>query len=134
MNIEPPLPGLYWYGVHCVEIVNRVMGRGCREVKATVTDNHDVISAIWGDGRAASIHGLRGAHHNFGVTIHRSKGFQMVDCAPPGKRSWYATMLGAILRSLPKGKSDVDPADTLEIMRLIESANESRGSGAGVRL
>ena len=131
MNIEPPLPGLYWYGIHSVELLNRVMGRGCKQVKATVTDTHDVISATWPDGRAAAIHGLRGAHHNFGVTIHRAKGFQQVDCAAPGKRSWYGSMLDAILRSLPKGKSEVDPADTLEIMRLIEAANESRAGGAG---
>ena len=33
------------------------------------------------------------------------------------------------MRSLPQGKSDVDPRDTVEIIRLIEAANESRDSG-----
>ena len=43
-------------------------------------------------------------------------------------------MLEAILRSLPQGRSEVDPADTLEIVRLIEAANESRATGRSVSL
>ena len=73
------------------------------------------------------------AHGKFGVTIHREKGFQFVDSAS-GKRSWYGTMLEAVMRSLPNGKSDVEPADTLEVIRLIEAANEGRTSGAAVKL
>jgi hypothetical protein len=38
-------------------------------------------------------------------------------------------MLEAVLRTVPNGKSDVDPRDTLEIIRLIEGANESRANG-----
>jgi predicted dehydrogenase len=133
MNIEPTQGGLFWYGIHSVEIVNRVMGAGCREVKATTTDKQDLISATWPDGRLASIHGVRHAHAKFGVTIHREKGFQFVDVAS-GQRSYYAMMLDAIMRSLPKGKSDVDPKDTIEIIRLIEAANESRANGAAVKL
>ena len=133
VDLQPALPGLFWYGIHSVEIVNRVMGRGCREVKATTTDHHDLIACTWADGRMASIHGLRETHHKFGATIHRKKGFQFVD-AGAGKRSAYALMLEAILRSLPAGKSDVAPADTLEIIRLIEAANESRESGKSVTL
>jgi predicted dehydrogenase len=133
MNIEPTQGGLFGYGIHSVEMVNRVMGRGAREVKATTTEHHDVITATYPDGRIASIRGLRGAHHHFGVTIHREKGFQPVDCAS-GKRSWYSSMLEAIMRTLPRGKSDIDPADTLEVVRLIEAANESRASGKSVAL
>ena len=133
MNIEPSQGGLFWYGIHSVEIVNRVMGRGCRSVQDVCTDHHDLVTSTWADGRIASIHGLRKSHGKFGVTIHRAKGFQFVD-ASSGKRSWYATMLQAILRSLPNGKSDVDPSNTLEIIRLIEAANESRTSGATVKL
>jgi predicted dehydrogenase len=133
MNIEPTQGGLFWYGIHSVEILNRVMGRGAREVRATTNEHHDVVTATFADGRVASVHGVRAAHHKFGVTIHRETGFQFVDAAS-GKRSWYATMLDSIMRSLPQGKSDVDPQDTLEIIRLIEAANESRGNGQAIKL
>jgi hypothetical protein len=44
-------------------------------------------------------------------------------------------MLDAVMRSLPQGKSDVDPKDTVEVIRLIEAANESRtNGGAAVKL
>jgi hypothetical protein len=43
-------------------------------------------------------------------------------------------MLEGIMRSLPKGKADVEPADTLDVIRLIEAANESRASGTSVRV
>ena len=43
-------------------------------------------------------------------------------------------MMEAILRTLPNGKSDVDPADSLEIIRLIEAANASRKTGEIVKL
>jgi predicted dehydrogenase len=133
VDLQPALPGLFWYGIHSVEIVNRVMGRGCREVRATKTDDHDAIACTFADGRVATLHGLRDTHHKFGATVHRKKGFQFVD-AGAGKRGAYALMLEAILRSLPAGKSDVAPADTLEIIRLIEAANESRESGKAVAL
>ena len=45
------------------------MGRGCKEVKATTTDNQDVITATWGDGRIASVRGLRKTHGKFGESI-----------------------------------------------------------------
>jgi predicted dehydrogenase len=80
------------------------------------------------------VHGLRDAHGKFGAVIHRDKGIQFVDAHAGAKRSAYAAMLEAVIRSLPQGKSDVDPKDTLEIVRLIEAANESRGSGAVVKL
>jgi predicted dehydrogenase len=133
MNVEPSQGGLFWYGIHSVEMLNRVMGKGAREVKATTSEQQDVITATFADGRIASIRGLRAAHHKFGVTIHREKGFQFVDCAS-GKRSWYATMLEAIMRTLPQGKSDIEPADTLEVIGLIEAANKSRESGQPVKI
>jgi predicted dehydrogenase len=43
-------------------------------------------------------------------------------------------MLDAILRTLPQGKSDVKPEETLEVVRIIEAANQSRESGKTVTL
>src|SRR5688500_2117662 len=133
MEIQPTQPGLFWYGIHSVEVVNRVMGRGCKHVLAESNGRGDAITGVWDDGRIATVRGLRKSHHRFAATVHREKDYQFVDLSG-GKRSYYAGMIEAILRTLPDGKSDVAPEDTLEIIRVIEAANESRETGKTVTL
>jgi predicted dehydrogenase len=133
MAEQPTQPGLFWYGVHMVEMIETVMGPGCKEVRATKNADGEVIACVWNDGRMANIRGLRKGHSQFGMTIHREKGFQFVDCSS-AKRSYYAGMLDAIMRSLPRGRSDVPAAQTLEIVRIIEAANRSRQSGQAVQV
>lgn len=129
MEIQPTQPGFYWYGIHGVEVLNTIMGHGCKSVQTVATPNADVLTATYPDGRLATYRGLRHAHHSFGVTIQREKGFQFVDLSK-NDRSWYTRMLEALLQNFPQGKSPIDPADTLEIIRLIEAANESRENNA----
>ena len=110
----------------------RVLGPGCRQVQTGTNANTDVVTATWSDGRVATVRGLRQAHHSFGLTIHHEKGFQYVDMA--AGRPGYAGLLAAIFDTLPAGAPDVPPVQTLEVIRLIEAANESRESGAVVAL
>jgi predicted dehydrogenase len=133
MEIQPTQPGLFWYGIHSVETMNRIMGRGCKQVHAVTNADGDVVTGVWTDGRMATIRGLRKRHSRFAATIHREKDYQFVDISG-GKRSYYAGMLEAIMQSLPSGRSDVAPEDTLEIIRFIEAANESRETGKTVTL
>jgi predicted dehydrogenase len=133
MAEQAVMPGLFWYGIHTVEMLETVMGPGCRVVRATKNDDAEMITCTWADGRLASMRGTRKGHSQFGGVIHREKGVQMVD--PNVKqRSYYAGMLEAILRSLPNGKSDVPMEQTLEVIRIIEAANESRQSGTAVQV
>lgn len=133
MAIQPTQPGLFWYGVHCIEMINRILGTGCVEVKATANDDCDLMTAVWSDGRMASFRGTRNGHHKFGVVLHGEKGPQYVDPSA-GKTTYYTCLLHAILRTLPAGKSDIKPEDTLEIVRIIEAANESRATGKAVKI
>lgn len=135
MPIEPTQGGLFWYGIHTVEMLNRAMGGGCAAVATATTDQHDVVTATWADGRIGTLHGVRNAHGHFGATIHRAKGIQFIDAYANAKRSAYATMLDAVMRALPHGTSDVEPKETIEVIRLIEAANESRrNAGAATKL
>ena len=133
MDLIPQLPGFYWYGVHVVEVMQRIMGTGCESVTVTKTDDFDLLSARWSNNRVATMRGIRNSHHKFGVTLHRKDDFDFVNLQQ-NKRAWYANMLDAILKTLPQGKSDVAPADTLEVIKIIEAANESRESGKMVTL
>ena len=131
MPEEATQPGLFWYGVHSIEVINVIMGRGCREVLAYRNDDTDLVTAVWDDGRVATFRGLRKGEWKFGATIHREKGFQFIDLL---HNSWFGPTLKLMLRDLPHGRTPVDPADTLEIVRMIEAANASRPAGQRVRL
>jgi predicted dehydrogenase len=129
----PMPPGLFWYGIHTAEAIYRVMGTGCVEVRATRQADGEIVVGTWADGRLATLRGLRKAHHHFGMTIHRDKGFQQLDL-DSGKRPAYDLLLEAIMGSLPKGTSAIAESETLEVIRFLEAANESRLDGRAVRL
>ncbi len=133
MEVIPQIPGYFWYGVHVVEMMQRIMGTGCQSVTVTKTDDFDLLAGRWSDNRLATMRGIRNAHKKFGVTLHRKSDFDFVNLQQ-NRRAWYANMLEAILRTLPQGRSDVTKEDTLEVIRIIEAANESRTSGKAVSL
>lgn len=133
MQIQPTQPGLFWYGIHGIEMVVAALGVGCRRVQATANNDVDVVVMQWADGRVATYRGARKGHTQFGGVVHREKGVRLIDYANP-KRPPMACMLEAILRSLPAGKSDVPVEQTLEIVRIICAANQSRETGQPVAL
>lgn len=133
MALQPTQPGLFWYGIHSVEVVVAALGTGCKELHATTNKDFDMITAEWSDGRMATIRGSRRGHGTFGAVIHDDKGPAYLDLSG-GKRPYYAGLLDAIIRTLPKGQSDVPTAEMLEVVHFIEAANESRKTGHTVKL
>lgn len=133
MNIQLPLPPLFWYGIHCVEMAVATLGCGCKTVQVTQNAGNEVITCTWNDGRMALIHGLRNAHGKFGITVQREKSADYVNVSDI-KRPWYATMLDAILGSLPEGRSDVPGEQMLEITKILVAGNESRKDGKIITL
>jgi predicted dehydrogenase len=124
MNEEPTQPGLFWYGCHAVEMMVATMGPGCREVRCVRTDGHDLLTAVWGDGRLASLHGVRAAHWKFGITLHRKDRVEVIDCH--AGKPYYVGLLTAILSSLPNHRSAVPTTEMIEVVAIIEAANSSR--------
>ncbi len=133
MEIQPPLPPLFWYGTHTVELIVTAMGTGCQRVQVVTNEDNDLLTAEWADGRVASIHGLRNQHCQFGITLHRKESAEFIDISAV-KQPWYAGLLEAIIDSLPEGRSAVQNAEMLEIVRIIEAANESRATNSPVVL
>ncbi|MCX5660316.1 MAG: Gfo/Idh/MocA family oxidoreductase [Planctomycetota bacterium] len=133
MSIEPTQPGLFWYGIHTVEVISAVMGPGCKQVVAASNNDFDIVTGTWADGRMAVLRGHRKGHSKFGVTIHREQSFEILDLYA-NARPLYAAMLESIMANLPKGVSPIPAANSIEIIRFIEAANESRGSGKPVTL
>ena len=129
----PTQPGLFFYGIHTVDLIVSVLGHGCREVRTAHYDACDVVTLAWPDGRIATVRLMKEPHGHFGVTLHRKAGAQFVD-ASAAKRPAYATMLEAILRSLPQGKSDVPEDEMLDTVKICAAMNQSLETGKPVKL
>jgi hypothetical protein len=133
MSIEPTQPGLFWYGVHSVEMLIAILGPGCREVRAATTDDHDLISGIWHDGRIGTVRGNRKGNWHFGSTLHYAGAVGFVNASDHPKPA-YAGLLERVLKMFTGGEPDVPIDETLHVIRFIEAANESRETGCPVAL
>jgi predicted dehydrogenase len=133
MNIEPTQGGLFWYGIHSAEMLYRVLGTGCVEVKATTNEDHEFVVGVWKDGRVGTLRGNRRGNKLFGLSIHREKDTQFVNASRHSK-PLYAGLLEDVMNLFLHGQGSIDPSETLEIIRFLEAANESRETGKTVRL
>lgn len=133
LPLQPTQPGFFWYGIHAAEMLYRVLGPGCVSVHVAATEWHEVLTAVWNDGRIGTIRGNRAGNDRFGMTIHRTDASSFVDIMAHPK-PYYASLLEQIMKMFTTGVSDVPVAETLEIIRFLEAANVSRETGESVRL
>lgn len=133
MALQATQPGLFWYGVHTAEMLFRTLGKNCEKVLAVTNDDHDLISGVWGNGIIGTIRGNRQGNDQFGALLHREAGTVHIDVYSHPK-SYYASLLEQIMSMFLTGKPGIDMDETLQIIRFMEAANESRLSGQFVVL
>ncbi|MFC5701596.1 Gfo/Idh/MocA family protein [Cohnella faecalis] len=133
MAIQATQPGLFWYGIHMVEMLYRVMGAGCVRVAAETNADYDLVVGTWADGRIGTIRGNRKGNNKFGVLVHGEAAAYYADISSHSK-PFYASMLEQVMRLFHTGEADIDLGETLEIIHFIECANESRETGRSVEL
>ncbi|HEX6971094.1 MAG TPA: Gfo/Idh/MocA family oxidoreductase [Limnochordia bacterium] len=131
--VLPDFPALFWYGIHTAEVLFAKMGTGCREVVARRSENADVVTGRWEDGRIGTLYGYRIAKvSTFGATLFTDGGVAQGTAGsdPP----YYALMLPHVLRFFATGEAPIPREETLEIVAFLEAANRSRESGEPVIL
>ncbi|UKS28719.1 Gfo/Idh/MocA family oxidoreductase [Paenibacillus sp. HWE-109] len=133
MALQATQPGVFWYGIHTVEMLYRALGSGCVQVSAVSNEHHDVITGLWENGAIGTIRGNRQGNSDFGALLHREKKTQFIDVYGHPK-SYYASLLEQIMSMFVTKKADIELAETLQIIRFLEAANESRESGRPVIL
>jgi predicted dehydrogenase len=133
MGMQETQPGLFWYGIHTVEMLFTVLGDQCSQVMVTTTEDHDLIVGTWADGRIGTIRGNRKDNYSFGAVLHRDNGSQFVDVDASAKPK-YAGLLEKIIAMFTGATPDVPLEETKQIIRFIEAANESRLTGQIVLL
>jgi hypothetical protein len=121
---EPSHADLYWYGIHGVETLFTVMGKGCEQVQSISSDGADVAIGIWSDGRLGVFRGIREGVQTFGGTVFCQK-----KAVQAGGYEGYVKLLENILYYFKTSKAPVDMDETLEIYTFMEAVNESKRQG-----
>jgi len=131
-SLDPTNPGLFWYGIHGVEILYTYMGQGCISLNCEATDKYTVVTGEWADGRVGTMRGSRCGAHGYGVTVFGDKsiGQARMSTAVP----LYSTLLKQIVPFFQGGPAPVEPAESLEMMAFMQAALLSENEKREVKL
>ena len=129
-TLEPHHPDLFWYGIHGVEILFSVMGRGCESVTRFSKDKMELVVGLWSDGRIGTFRGTREGKHDYGGTAFGSNGNMVL-----GPFDGYDDLAVKIAAFFTTKKTPVEDRETLEIYAFMEAADVSKKKGgASVKL
>jgi predicted dehydrogenase len=118
-------PDLYFYGIHGVEALYAVMGRGCVSVARKTENGADITTGQWKDGRIGVYYGPVKDEKN--VPMIRIWGTE--GTTESKKSGGYEGLDEAIAKFFHTGRPPVDPAETLEIFEFMTAAQLSKERG-----
>lgn len=122
--IERTHPDLFWYGVHPTEALFTALGQGCETVSRIHTDDTDVVTGVWSDGRVGTLRGLRNAS-----TPHKVILFGTKKVAEQQGGGNYAPLVVEIVKFFQTKVVPIPPEETIEIFAFMEAADESKRQG-----
>jgi len=131
-TLDPTNPGLFWYGVHGVEILYTFMGQGCERVTCYSTDKYDVVVGRWPEGRQGTMRGTRAGAHDYGVTVFGGK--KVRQAMYSHDVPLYSQLLRVIMQFFQTGLAPIPAEETLEIMAFMQAALVSAQEGREVAL
>ncbi|MGV3486310.1 MAG: Gfo/Idh/MocA family protein [Planctomycetaceae bacterium] len=123
-STEPHHSDLYWYGIHGVETLFTCMGPGCESVTRVATDQFDVVTGKWSDGRIGTFRGMRAGANGYGGTAFGEKGIVTIE-----KFEGYQPLVQVIVGFFRTKQIPVPAAETIEIYAFMEAAAESKRQG-----
>jgi hypothetical protein len=115
---------LFFYGIHGVEPLFVIMGRGCETVSRVQAQNADVATGVWKDGRVGTYRGIRRGKATSGSMI-----FGTSSVVQPMGGGGYEDLCKAIGRFFKTGQPPVQAEETIEIFTFMEAADESKRQG-----
>lgn len=127
LKLEPTQPGFFWYGVHSADMLYAALGPGCAAVRVIRDADHEVAVGRWRDGRLGVLRGHRTGNGGFAGVLHRARRSRWIDAS--AGRAPAARLAAAVMAFFQGGRPPVPLAETVELVRFLEAANESRESG-----
>lgn len=123
-HAEPTHPDFGYYGLHGVEELYTVMGTGCEAVSRIHTDQGDIVSGRWADGRIGTFRAIVKGPYIYGGTAFTEK-----KAITTGGYTGYQPLVDAILAFFEGGACPVEKEETLEIFTFMEASNLSLQRG-----
>ena len=128
-TLEPHHPDLFWYGIHGVEILFTLLGKGCESVIRYNTPTTDIVIGQWTDGRVGTFRGTREGKHEYGGIAFGTEGNLVLE-----RFEGYEALAAKIAAFFKSKQSPIDDEETLEIYAFMEAADESKRKGGKVTL
>lgn len=116
-------PGMFHYAIHITEAMFTLMGTGCERLSTLGSDDCDLVSARWGDGRLAAVRGHRAGNTAYGCTCFAEGGILQRSIS---LRTAYRNLCRQIVEAFVSGKPPVPLSETREIIHFLETAESSR--------
>ncbi len=124
----PAGSSIIWYGVHAFEMLERAMGRGAASMTVLKAGNGVVCVAEYADGRRGVVE-LAEGNYNYGGAFRgdgKAAAF-VVDMSQA-----YTLQLVEIEKFFKTGIAPLSFQDTLEVMAMLEAAQQSFSTGKTV--
>ena len=125
------VPGMFYYGLHGVEILYTLMGPGCESVHCMETEFGALAIGTWADGRIGSARGYVRGTAGFGFRAVGEDGHRALLA---GTGVFYRELLKRVIGMFESGEAPIDIRETLEIVAFIEAAVESARTGERVEV
>jgi hypothetical protein len=126
---------LSWYAIHPIEMLYALIGRGCVEVTRTVTEDSDVITGKWNDGKTGTVRTER-PYGPYGAVVFRTKpkdakgaGGTVVLQSNPKMTEGYRPLLVEVVKFFETKEPPVPNSETLEIFAFMDAAQRSKEAG-----
>lgn len=120
-ELEKTHPDFFWYGIHGVELLYAVMGKGCKTVSRMHSPYTDIAVGQWADGRTGTFRGTRTGIHAYGGTVFGDKNNAII-----GPEEGYRVLLQEIAGFFQTGVAPVQPDESLEVLAFMEAADLSK--------
>jgi len=136
---EQPVEDRIWGALHGVETLQTIMGPGCESVARTSTEDAELLSCVWKEGRIGTWRGISQGAVKYSALVFGDKGI-----IPAGRYGYAAPINGEVPKTRYMGyegvsiqianffktrKPPVTAAETLEIFAILEASEQSKAQG-----
>lgn len=130
-ELNTSMEGLYFYGVHTIEMVDALFGRpGVKRVRAVTSDARDLVDLEYADGRSARLRLERRGSYDFAATIHGTKSLYQFKVNFAGV---YDALIARMCQFFEGGPAPAGLREIVENVAVMAAGNRSiRENGAWI--